>query len=90
MKNTHVKPMSTSKPRTKRLSVIEHDTPSLSKLYEDCYSGAASPRKAIKAMCLECVGYERSAVAECTATACPLWMYRPYGDKEVPCNQCDF
>jgi len=41
------------------------------------WSGKCSPRAAIKAFCLECVGYERAAVNECAAFACPLWAYRP-------------
>ena len=44
--------------------------------------GKASPRAAIKAFCLECVGWNRQEVARCTATACPLWTYRPWKDQE--------
>jgi hypothetical protein len=44
--------------------------------------GKASPRVAIKAFCLECVGWNRPEVARCTATACPLWMYRPWKSVE--------
>ena len=40
--------------------------------------GKASPRAAIKAHCLECVGWNRQEVQLCTGTACPLWMYRPF------------
>ena len=36
-----------------------------------------SRKTAIKAMCLECVGFDRSAITGCTATACPLWKFRP-------------
>lgn len=48
------------------------------------YRGTASPRSAIKAMCLQCVGYVRRDVTECSAEACPLWGYRPYqkGDED--------
>ena len=48
------------------------------------YSGDAPPRGAIKAFCLQCVGYNRQDVAGCTAFACPLHKYRPYqkGDEE--------
>ena len=35
---------------------------------------------AIKAMCLECVGWQRREVALCTSQACPLFRYRPYRD----------
>jgi hypothetical protein len=46
--------------------------------YLQATRGKASPRVAIKAFCLECVGWNRPEVARCTATACPLWMYRPF------------
>lgn len=42
------------------------------------YSGEASPRNAIKAMCLECTGYDREVIRGCTGYSCPLWTYRPY------------
>ena len=40
--------------------------------------GKASPRAAIKAFCLECIGFERAEIAKCTGWGCPLWMYRPW------------
>lgn len=42
------------------------------------YSGTASPRSAIKAQCLHCVGFIRDDVTHCTGFSCPLWAYRPY------------
>jgi len=33
---------------------------------------------AIKAHCLECVGWDRGEVRECTGYACPLYPYRPF------------
>lgn len=48
------------------------------KLFERVWDGKASPRAAIKAQCLECVGYERAAITGCTAYACSLWHFRPY------------
>jgi hypothetical protein len=42
------------------------------------FAGRASPRAAIKAACLVCVGYDRQAVAGCTGYSCPLWAYRPF------------
>ena len=45
------------------------------------FAGSASPRAAIKAMCLTCVGYERMAITNCTGWSCPLWKYRPYQEK---------
>ena len=44
------------------------------------YRGSASPRVAIKAFCLQCVGYLREDVRNCTADGCPLHEYRPYQD----------
>jgi hypothetical protein len=44
----------------------------------EAFSGSASPRKAIKAMCLSCVGFERDAIRDCTGYSCPLWKYRPF------------
>lgn len=43
-----------------------------------CYSKKASARMAVRSFCLECVGYDRAAIAECAARACPLWEYRPF------------
>ena len=38
----------------------------------------APPRQAIKVMCMECVGWDKKEVATCPATACPLWLHRPF------------
>ena len=46
--------------------------------YVSAVRGEASPRTAIKAFCSECCGYDRTAVATCPASACPLWRYRPW------------
>ena len=46
------------------------------------FSGSASPRGAIKAMCLACVGYDRNSIKNCTGWSCPLWQYRPYQEAE--------
>lgn len=42
------------------------------------FTGSASPREAIKATCLACVGFDRSSVRDCTGWSCPLWKYRPF------------
>ena len=42
------------------------------------FDGQASPRGAIKAMCLHCTGYERKVIVHCTSYGCPLWLYRPF------------
>jgi hypothetical protein len=48
------------------------------------FSGSASPRGAIKAFCLQCVGFVRSDVRDCSARACALHPYRPYQDDSEP------
>lgn len=40
--------------------------------------GETSPRQAIKAFCMECMAWDRTEVAQCTARACPLYGYRPF------------
>jgi hypothetical protein len=40
--------------------------------------GQVSPRTAIKAQCLDCMGLDREGVAECRDQCCPLWHFRPY------------
>jgi len=37
---------------------------------------ASSPLRAIRAMCLECVGYVSDEVKACTITDCPLYPFR--------------
>lgn len=56
-------------------------------LYRGALEAAFKSRSlaaACKAQCLECVGFDRKAITECAAYACPLWNVRPYqvkGDK---------
>lgn len=52
--------------------------------FEASWAKTASPRRAIKAQCLECVGFERKAITECTSFACSLYEYRPYQPGETP------
>lgn len=65
--------------REKRvLAVLEQAPESVKNTLAQAFSGAASPRKAIRAMCLTCVGYDRAAIRDCTGYSCPLWKYRPF------------
>jgi hypothetical protein len=64
--------------RANRLKAISEDAPSKAKLFERVYRGAASPRSAIKAQCLECLGFNTDDIRHCTAPACPLFNYRPF------------
>src|ERR1051325_6257476 len=47
-------------------------------LMKRIYAKTASPRECIKAFCLECVGFDRNAIAECSSYACPHWNLRPF------------
>lgn len=51
---------------------------SLRKTYEKSVKSKAA---AIKSFCIECTGYERKTVTDCTDTGCPLWHHRPYQKK---------
>ena len=43
-----------------------------------------SRKSGVQAFCLECQGFERNEIRNCTAFACPLYEYRPYqkGDED--------
>ena len=62
----------------KRARRIETAPESFRKLLTQAMSGKCSPRTAIKAQCAECNGFDRQAIADCTAYACPLWHFRPF------------
>lgn len=62
----------------KRAKRIQTAPVSARKALARSYSQKCSPRSAIKAFCLECVGFDRKAITECTAPACPLWNFRPF------------
>lgn len=49
------------------------------KTYAKAITGR-SRKAAMKAQCLECYGWEREEVRNCTDLACPLYSYRPYRD----------
>ena len=57
---------------------IAEFAPSKLSLFRRVYSLRASPRQAIKAKCLECVGMDSAAITSCTASSCPLWALRPF------------
>lgn len=43
-----------------------------------------SRKSAIAAFCGECLGFDRKAIAQCTAYACPLWNFRPFQTADEP------
>lgn len=63
---------------TKRARRLETVPVSFRKVLTRAMSGKCSPRTAIKAQCADCNGFDRQAIADCTAYACPLWHFRPY------------
>lgn len=42
------------------------------------FAGTASPRNAIKMMCLDCCGGDIECARLCTVVICPLWEYNGY------------
>ena len=52
-------------------------------VYLRAATGKSSPREAIKAKCLDCVGYEEPSnrIRACSAKTCPVWQFRPYQKK---------
>lgn len=64
--------------RGKRLSTIPESAQSV---FQRSWAKKASPRQAIKAQCLECMGFDRKGIAGCTSYACSLWEYRPFQNK---------
>jgi hypothetical protein len=51
-------------------------------LMRKALSLSATRSQCIKAMCLQCMGYEKREIRECKSWACPLWSFRPYQPKE--------
>ena len=50
-------------------------------VYQANYKTALSGKSraaAIKAKCLDCMGWQRVEVASCPIETCALWLYRPY------------
>lgn len=61
--------------RERRLSSC---TESAKGLFRRVYEGRATRNQSIKAMCLDCLGFDRAEIAVCGCYACPLWRYRPF------------
>ena len=64
--------------RAEMLRQVSQDAAGKVPLFRRVYAKKASPREAIKANCLMCCGFSEIAVRECSAPACPLWIFRPY------------
>jgi hypothetical protein len=75
--------MDTAKMNEKREKRVSTAPESVKMLLRRVFDGKAPRSACIKAMCLECVGFDRLAVTECTAYACPLWNVRPFQPKKA-------
>lgn len=62
----------------KVIQVVSEAPESAKKALTQAFSGSASPRAAIKAQCLSCMGYDRESIKNCSGWSCPLWKYRPF------------
>lgn len=62
--------------RAAKVQAIERHSPRAAKVFRLAYSGS-SRVAAVKAFCLDCNGYDYAAIKNCTAPACPLYLYRP-------------
>jgi len=49
-------------------------------LFRKVFLSSVAPRQAIKAKCIDCVGFETVSmrIQNCPTWKCPLWQYRPY------------
>jgi hypothetical protein len=91
---THTLPQTTKIPKPppdgavfdySKRSEIRAQIEKLSPLYLGHFDKAhtgKSLRSAITAKCLDCQGWERTGVRDCEDGSCPLWLNRPYKDKE--------
>jgi len=61
-----------------RVRRLHEAPPKFRALYRKAWAGE-SRKAAIRAMCLECVGYSPEEVRRCTAPACPLYEFRLRG-----------
>ena len=74
----HLAPARMARVRRKLANVPDRYKPLYLRALLSAATGRGSMRQAIKAHCLECCGWQRNEVRDCTSIACPLWDYRPY------------
>lgn len=64
------------------LKALSDRTPkNLQHIVQQIANGSRSA--AVKLHCLECVGYNYAEMRECTAKACPLFLFRPSSTEEL-------
>lgn len=42
------------------------------------YNKTANKGDVLKAVCLECVQYDKDEIKDCASSVCPIWHYRRY------------
>ena len=74
--------------RARVLEDVSKYLPSARSHFEAAFAGK-SRKAAVTAFCVQCMGYDRDEVRNCTAPACPLYPHRPYTTKRKPNNRRD-
>lgn len=70
-------------PRINRtVEMVSRDHPTMLSLFMRVKTLAQTRNQAIKAFCLECMGYSRPDVRDCGTKSCPLWKFRPFQAKK--------
>ena len=63
---------------------VEHSVPEKHKIAtRRALLGQISRSTAIRVKCLQCCGYQREEIKECTVITCALYAVRPYQPDEV-------
>ena len=59
------------------LEKVSRQAPKFLNIFRSCFMGGGRKR-AIQAMCLDCVQFDTKEIRKCTCNECPLHKYRPY------------
>ena len=62
--------------RAQRLDNVRRDAPRYMDTFRRAYSGK-SRVAAMNAFCCECMGFDAAEIRNCSAPACPLYVFRP-------------
>ena len=88
MSQTHPVAQFSDPKQRQRLEYVATHHPERLTLFERIYSGKVSPRQCVKAMCLECPGWDEMAIDRCALTVCPFWRIRPFQSGALV-QECD-
>jgi len=70
----------------RQIKLLTECPPRYQAILTKAFDVKASPRAAIRAFCLHCVGYSLETAVNCTSYGCPLFGYRP-GQKSASAGQ---